>query len=162
MAALARPGAHLARCRRLASGWENEIGDELLRQDLLLATDGQPERRLATAGELADRLRRLGQRHADMAEQRRAQDAARRDHEALARAQVRRPITYALIGVLVLGIAVALWLRQDGWDNVLQLDDGILGYFEQVGGAGYAGGCFVFDARVALDPQLQPLQDAQA
>jgi predicted sulfurtransferase len=56
----------------------------------------------------------------------------------------------------------ALWLRQDGWDNVLQLDDGILGYFEQVGGAGYAGGCFVFDARVALDPQLQPLQDAQA
>jgi eukaryotic-like serine/threonine-protein kinase len=44
----------------LASGWENEIGDELLRQDLLLATDGQPERRLATAGELADRLRRLG------------------------------------------------------------------------------------------------------
>jgi eukaryotic-like serine/threonine-protein kinase len=113
VAALARPGAHLARCRRLASGWENEIGDELLRQDLLLATDGQPERRLATAGELADRLRRLGQRHADMAEQRRAQDAARRDHEALARAQVRRPITYALIGVLVLGIAVALWLRQE-------------------------------------------------
>ncbi len=56
----------------------------------------------------------------------------------------------------------ALWLRQDGWDNVLQLDDGILGYFEQVGGAGYDGGCFVFDERIALDPQLRPLQDAAA
>lgn len=56
----------------------------------------------------------------------------------------------------------ALWLQQDGWDNVLQLDDGILGYFEQAGGAGYEGGCFVFDERVALDPQLRPLQEASA
>ena len=53
----------------------------------------------------------------------------------------------------------ALWMRQDGMDNVLQLDGGILGYFEQVGGLGYEGGCFVFDARVALDPQLRPLVD---
>ena len=51
----------------------------------------------------------------------------------------------------------ALWLRADGMDNVLQLDDGILGYFEQVGGMGYAGGCFVFDERVALDPELKPM-----
>lgn len=51
----------------------------------------------------------------------------------------------------------ALWLRADGMDNVLQLDEGILGYFEQVGGMGYAGGCFVFDERVALDPQLRPM-----
>jgi UPF0176 protein len=51
----------------------------------------------------------------------------------------------------------ALWLRADGMDNVLQLDDGILGYFEQVGGHGYTGGCFVFDERVALDPQLRPM-----
>ena len=53
----------------------------------------------------------------------------------------------------------ALWMRQDGMDNVVQLDGGILGYFEQVGGAGYDGRCFVFDDRVALDPQLQPLAD---
>jgi UPF0176 protein len=54
----------------------------------------------------------------------------------------------------------ALWLREDGMDNVLQLDDGILGYFEQVGGAGYHGGCFVFDERVALSPRLQPMVGA--
>ena len=53
----------------------------------------------------------------------------------------------------------ALWMRQDGMDNVLQLEGGILGYFEQVGGFGYDGGCFVFDGRVALDPQLRPRVD---
>lgn len=56
----------------------------------------------------------------------------------------------------------ALWLRQDGMDNLLQLDGGILAYFEQVGGAGYEGRCFVFDQRVALDPELTPLVDDRA
>ena len=55
----------------------------------------------------------------------------------------------------------ALTLRADGMHNVLQLDGGILGYFEQVGGAGYEGRCFVFDERVALDPSLQPLVDGE-
>ena len=54
----------------------------------------------------------------------------------------------------------ALWLRAEGMDNVLQLDGGILGYFGQVGGFGYDGRCFVFDARVAVDPDLIPLVDA--
>ncbi|WP_305804082.1 sulfurtransferase [Stenotrophomonas sp. YIM B06876] len=53
----------------------------------------------------------------------------------------------------------ALWMRNDGMANVLQLDGGILGYFEAVGGEGYDGRCFVFDERVALDAQLQPLVD---
>jgi UPF0176 protein len=53
----------------------------------------------------------------------------------------------------------ALHLQADGMRNVLQLDGGILGYFEQVGGFGYAGRCFVFDARVALDASLEPLVD---
>jgi len=54
----------------------------------------------------------------------------------------------------------ALHLRADGMDNLLQLEGGILNYFERVGGYGYTGRCFVFDERVALDPQLQPLVDA--
>ena len=56
----------------------------------------------------------------------------------------------------------ALWMQADGMDNVLQLDDGILGYFEQVGGFGYEGACFVFDERVALRPDLTPLVDQAA
>ena len=56
----------------------------------------------------------------------------------------------------------ALWMRDEaGMDNVLQLDGGILGYFEKVGGYGYDGRCFVFDERIALDPQLRPLADAE-
>lgn len=53
----------------------------------------------------------------------------------------------------------ALWMYAQGMDNVLQLDGGILGYFEAVGGAGYRGSCFVFDDRVALDPALQPVRN---
>ncbi len=55
----------------------------------------------------------------------------------------------------------ALWMRAQGMDNVLQLDGGILGYFERVGGTGYEGRCFVFDERVALDPELVALADAE-
>jgi UPF0176 protein len=51
----------------------------------------------------------------------------------------------------------ALWMHSEGMQNVLQLEGGILGFFEHVGGTGYDGGCFVFDARVAVDPQLTPL-----
>lgn len=51
----------------------------------------------------------------------------------------------------------ALWMRAQGMDNVLQLDGGILGYFEAVGGFGYDGACFVFDDRVALGPGLDPM-----
>ena len=54
----------------------------------------------------------------------------------------------------------APWMRGAGMDNVLQLEGGILRYFEEVGGAGYDGGCFVFDGRIALDPCLRPLHDA--
>ena len=51
----------------------------------------------------------------------------------------------------------ALWMDQAGYENVLQLDGGILGYFEQVGAESFSGHCFVFDQRVALDPELQAL-----
>lgn len=53
----------------------------------------------------------------------------------------------------------ALWMQAEGMDNVLQLEGGILGYFERVGGFGYDGRCFVFDERVALDHELKPLVD---
>ncbi len=55
----------------------------------------------------------------------------------------------------------ALWMEAEGIDKVYQLDGGILGYFEQVGGFGYEGRCFVFDERVALDSELKPLVGGQ-
>ncbi len=36
---------------------------------------------------------------------------------------------------------------------------GILKYFEETGGPGFDGKCFVFDERISLDPALAPSQD---
>lgn len=53
----------------------------------------------------------------------------------------------------------ALWMQGAGYGDVLQLDGGILNYFEQVGADGYHGDCFVFDERVALAPDLSVAAD---
>jgi Predicted sulfurtransferase len=50
----------------------------------------------------------------------------------------------------------AIHMKALGVERVYQLDGGILKYFEDVGGAHYRGDCFVFDARSALKPDLQP------
>jgi len=50
-----------------------------------------------------------------------------------------------------------LRMQNDGYPNCYQLEGGILGYFEKVGGRHYQGRCFVFDDRIALDPDLSPL-----
>jgi UPF0176 protein len=55
----------------------------------------------------------------------------------------------------------AHWMQQAGFAHVHQLEGGILGWFEAQGGAHYTGRCFVFDERVALDPQLRPAVDAE-
>jgi len=50
----------------------------------------------------------------------------------------------------------AIYMQASGFDNVYQLDGGILKYFEEVGTAHYRGGCFVFDERRAVDAALSP------
>jgi len=56
----------------------------------------------------------------------------------------------------------AIYMREVGIENVYQLDGGILKYFEQTGGIGYLGNCFVFDERRTLDPTLKPQPLAEA
>lgn len=50
--------------------------------------------------------------------------------------------------------AAPLMLKM-GFKNVYQLEGGILNYFEKCGGNFYQGECFVFDKRVAVDPNLK-------
>jgi len=52
-------------------------------------------------------------------------------------------------------------LEKEGFENVLQLDGGILKYFDECGGAHYEGECFVFDQRVAVDSQLRETSTSQ-
>ncbi len=49
----------------------------------------------------------------------------------------------------------ALFMAEAGIEGVLQLEGGILKYFEEVGSEHYEGTCFVFDERVALGHDLQ-------
>lgn len=46
-------------------------------------------------------------------------------------------------------------MRQNGFEDVYQLDGGILRWFEDIGGDYYDGECFVFDHRVAVDCGLR-------
>ena len=51
--------------------------------------------------------------------------------------------------------AAPLMLKK-GFQEVYQLDGGILNYFKTVGRGYFEGECFVFDERVALDEELTP------
>ncbi|MBW2397289.1 MAG: SUMF1/EgtB/PvdO family nonheme iron enzyme, partial [Deltaproteobacteria bacterium] len=74
----------------LAPGWEREVGDESLLADITECVDGDPERRLAHASELAERLRGLGSRR----------------H----RLRARRGRRLALTGAVVLGLVLLVGL----------------------------------------------------
>lgn len=52
------------------------------------------------------------------------------------------------------------FMEMEGYQQIYQLDGGILKYFEEVGGDHYDGECFVFDQRVGLDPALKETDTA--
>jgi predicted sulfurtransferase len=52
-------------------------------------------------------------------------------------------------------------MLEAGFKDVRQLEGGILGYFEEVGGSHWNGDCFVFDHRVALTPELKESEAVQ-
>ena len=58
--------------RALAPGWRRDVPDEILAEDLAHLLDGRPERRPATAHDVAERLRSLDERRARREEERRA------------------------------------------------------------------------------------------
>lgn len=53
------------------------------------------------------------------------------------------------------------YMEREGFENVFQLDGGILKYFEECGGEHYEGECFVFDGRVGVDASLQETDSCQ-
>ncbi len=94
----------------LAPGWEEQVDDPLLRQDIAAAAAGDPARRLANAADLASRLRRLPERReAERQATRQVQEAARFRH-ALDRARARRGPVRALAAVLLLGFVTSTML----------------------------------------------------
>jgi len=99
--------------RQLGAGWEVEIDDEILRDDIAAAADNNPERRLADAGELARRLRALGERRqartSALLAERRAETALR----AQERARARRMGLVAAFVAMAIGFATSTALFLD-------------------------------------------------
>lgn len=97
----------------------------------------------AFAGAIDWRLKRFGEFPAALAAHR-------------AELEGKTVVTYCTGGIRC--EKAAILMRQAGVANVLQLDGGILSYFEQTQGAPHwQGNCFVFDERVALSPGLVPV-----
>lgn len=82
--------------RPLGQGWERDVDDELLREDIRACVDHSPERRLAGAGALAERLAGLKDRRRRLQAERDARLAAERAR------QRRRLLAWLLAAVTVI------------------------------------------------------------
>jgi eukaryotic-like serine/threonine-protein kinase len=96
--------------RPLALGWERDIDDPLLREDVAICCDQDAARRLGDAAELARRLRGLPARRAERAAQAQAAAEAAAAQQALARARTRRRWLTSVAMAATAGLAVTLAL----------------------------------------------------
>lgn len=108
--------------RPMAPGWERDIDDPLLRQDIAAATDSDPSRRLADAAELADRLRRLPQRHAERRRREAEEQAAAALRQTLERNRARRPWLIAAMVLMGVGATCSslLWWHSERQRDLAQ------------------------------------------
>ncbi len=90
----------------LATGWEHDIDDPLLRADIAAATHGDPARRMQTALELAERLEHLEQRRQQAATELRAVELAARQRRELDLTRARRPWALGLAISVVIGFVI--------------------------------------------------------
>ncbi|WP_176693234.1 protein kinase domain-containing protein [Arenimonas terrae] len=101
--------------RPMAPGWERDIADPLLVDDITRATDGDPSRRLGSVAELIQRLSQLEQRRDEAERSAQAARDAELSRQSLERTRARRPWIAATIGVLSIGLLAssALWYRSE-------------------------------------------------
>jgi DNA-binding winged helix-turn-helix (wHTH) protein/serine/threonine protein kinase len=88
----------------LAPGWESDVDDALLREDIARAAYGDPARRLGRARDLIERIAHLEKRRAE----REAAERARQKEEGAARrkAAVRAQLPWVAFAVLAVVVAV--------------------------------------------------------
>lgn len=94
----------------LAPGWESEIQDPLLREDIAQAASGDPAKRLGSAAELAERLTTLDARRTRRDELEAAKLRAQLAERKLAEARARRPWVALAVVALALGLGVSFFL----------------------------------------------------
>jgi eukaryotic-like serine/threonine-protein kinase len=96
--------------KALSPGWEHDIDDEVLREDLALTVAENPGVRLADAEVLARRLRTLDERRAQLKSQREAQARAEDTRRRLAGTRVRTLSIAVALAVLLAGFAITIGL----------------------------------------------------
>lgn len=92
--------------RALAPGWERDVADPVLRSDLASFVDGQPERRPASARDIAERLRTLEARRSRQHEEREQEERTRAQERAIASAQRRRRVATGVAALSLLVLAL--------------------------------------------------------
>lgn len=89
--------------RPLAPGWDDNINDPLLRDDIRRAAEGTPDRRLSSADDLAERIERLDERRSEAALEAERADWLAGQQKFEERRAVRRPWVRAAIASLAVG-----------------------------------------------------------
>lgn len=94
--------------RPLAPGWESDVEDPLLREDIALAAASNPERRQPDAHAMAERLRTLDARRAQRDEEERERALAEQRERALQRERNRRRLWLTAAVASGIGLVGAL------------------------------------------------------
>ena len=97
----------------LAPGWEQDVADEMLRDDIAAAADGHPSQRLTDAAVIAARLRTLDQRRAQRAAERLAKEEAERAQLEVERVRARRTWVRLSVGAVTAGFVASTLLYLD-------------------------------------------------
>ncbi|MCP4659462.1 MAG: tetratricopeptide repeat protein [bacterium] len=93
--------------RALAPGWDRDVDDAILREDVAAAVDGSPLKRLGTALELAERLRSLDRRRREREAERQEREEAERVRQRAERVRrQRRLMAAAIVVLMVFGAAM--------------------------------------------------------
>ena len=95
--------------RSLAPGWEADVDDELLREDIALAAASNPQRRDIDARSLAQRLHTLGARREQLEHERGHALAVEQQARQLAAMKHKRRWLLAGMGVLTAFLVLSLW-----------------------------------------------------
>ena len=89
-------------------GWEQNVPDELLREDIAHAANLDPALRMRSVADLADRLQHLEQRRDLRRKAELTEIDRQKAQEALARARMRRPWLIVALASLIVAVGISL------------------------------------------------------
>lgn len=96
--------------RLMSPGWERDVSDELLRQDIASLAEGEPGMRPGSAELVARNIRSLPERREQLRQAREAEARAERTQRLLERARARRLGLMVAFATLLVGLVLSTFL----------------------------------------------------